>query len=157
MSEGQAVLTGQSLLLLAAWFWRGGTDRLIYWLAASFIAALWLSQHLSGIDRHAALAVLDATIVAVATRAWISGDLRGWWIGLIGLAKVGLRLAVVGSEYGAEYHVSGWVFAAVVNLSFAAQVIIAGGITDELGKRIADYLRSAGPLRARLLRNVAGR
>ena len=91
------------------------------------------------------------------TRAWISGDLRGWWIGLIGLAKVGLQLAVVGSEYGAEYHVSGWVFAAVVNLSFAAQVIIAGGMTDELGKRIADYLRSAGPLRARLFHNVAGR
>lgn len=156
MSEGQAVIAGQSFLLLAAWLWRGGTDRLIYWLGGAFIASLWISQHFAGIDRHAALAVLDAAVVAIATRAWISGDLRGWWIGFIGLAKVGLRLAVVGGQYGAEYHVSGWVFAAVVNLAFAAQVIIAGGITDELGKRIADYLRSAGPLRARLFRNVAG-
>ena len=156
MSEGQAVIAGQSLLLLAAWLWRGGSDRLIYWLGGAFIASLWISQHFAGIDRHAALAVLDAAVVAVATRAWISGNLRGWWIGLIGFAKVGLRLAVVGGQYGSEYHGSGWAFAAVVNLAFAAQVIIAGGITDELGKRIADYLRSAGPLRARLFRNVAG-
>lgn len=157
MSEGEAVLAGQALLLLLAFIWHGGNDRMTVWLMGAFVASAGFATSLSGIDRHAALAVLDATIVAVATRAWISGDLRGWWIGLIGLAKVGLQLAVVGSEYGAEYHVSGWVFAAVVNLSFAAQVIIAGGITDELGNWIAAHLRHAGPRRARLLRNVEGR
>lgn len=155
MSEGQVVLTGQALLLLAAWFWRGGTDRLIYWLSGSFIAALWLNQHLSGIDRHAALAVLDAVVVTVATRAWIHGDLRCWWIGFIGLAKIGGRLAMASSTPNNSDMIF-WEFAAAMNVAFAAQVIIAGGITDELGKRIADYLRSAGPLRARLLRNVAG-
>lgn len=157
MSEGEAVLAGQALLLLLAFIWHGGNDRMTAWLIGAFVVSAGLATFLTGIDRHAALAVLDAVVVAAATRAWVGGDLRGWWIGLIGLAKVGFRLAVVGGQYGAEYHVSGWVFAAVVNLSFAAQVIIAGGITDELGKRIADYLRSAGPLRARLFHNVAGR
>ena len=156
MSEGEAVLAGQALLLLLAFAWHGGSDRMTIWLMGAFVASAGIATSLHGIDRHAALAVLDALIVAIATRAWVGGDLRGWWIGFIGLAKVGFRLAVVGGQYGAEYHVSGWAFAAVVNLAFAAQVIIAGGITDELGKRIADYLRSSGPLRARLFRNVAG-
>ena len=155
MSEGLIVLNIQAALLLMAWVWHGGSDRLVYWLGAAFVASAWLGTNLTGMDMHVALAVLDAVIVFVASRAWISGyDLRGWWVGLIGLGKIGLRLGFVTSNFsGAGF----WFFAAAMNVAFVAQVIIAGGVLDELGRRIADYLGSAGPRRARLLRNVAGR
>lgn len=155
MSEGLIVLNLQAALLLLAWVWHGGNDRLIYWLGAAFVASAWIGFNLTGIDMHVALALLDALVVFAASRAWISGyDLRGWWIGLIGLGKIGLRLGFVTPNFsGAGF----WFFAAAMNVAFAAQVIIAGGLCDELGRRIADYLGRAGPLRARLLRNVAGR
>ena len=156
--EGLIVLNLQAALLLIAWAWHGGSDRLVYWLGAAFAASAWIGINLTGIDMHVALALLDAVIVFAASRAWISGyDLRGWWVGLIGLAKIGVRLGFVTVGHGIEYHVSFWVFAAAMNVAFAAQVIIAGGLCDELGRRIADYLSRAGPRRARLLRNVAGR
>ncbi len=145
MSEGHIVLALQAALLPMAWFWKGGNDRLIYWLAGSFVASLWFHLNLSGIDRHVALVLVDTLIVAAATRAWVSGgDLRGWWVGLIGLAKIGS---------------SGnfWLFAAAMNAAFALQVIIAGGLVDVVGNWIAAHLRHAGPRRARLLRNVEGR
>lgn len=157
-AEGLIVANVQAALLLLAWVWHGGNDRLIYWLGFAFVASAWLGAILQDIDMHVALAVLDAVIVFAASRAWISGfDMRGWWVGLIGLAKIGVRLSYVTAGPPNSSSVIFWAFAAFINVAFAAQVIIAGGIADELGGRFADYLRRAGPRRARLLRNVAGR
>lgn len=156
--EGLIVMNAQAALLLLAWAWYGGSDRLIYWLGAAFVASAWIGMNLTGIDMHVALALLDAVIVFAASRAWISRyDLRGWWVGLIGLAKIGVRLGFVTAATSNNSSAAFWAFAAFVNVAFAAQVIIAGGLCDELGRRIADYLGRSGPLRARLLRNVAGR
>lgn len=158
MSEGNAVIGAQALLMLAAWFWRGGNDRLVYWLAAGFVASVWLSYNLGGAERHVAMAFVDAAIVTAASKAWISHhDMRGWLIGGIGLLKIGARLSFMAGDPTNNSHISYWVFAAAMNAAFVAQVIVAGGFADELGKRIADRIRSAGPRRARLLRNVAGR
>lgn len=158
MTEGHIVLALQACLLFVAWFWKGGNDRLIYWLAGSFVASLWFHLNLSGVDRHVALALVDTLIVAAATRAWISGgDLRGWWVGLIGLAKLGSRLFVVADPVPNFSSGNFWVFAATMNAAFALQVIIAGGLVDVVGNWIAAHLRHAGPRRARLLRNVEGR
>jgi len=143
----------QAVLLLVAIVWHGGNDRLIAGLAGAFLLSLIVSETLHGMDRNAVFAVLDAFVVFVASRAWISDyDTRGWWVGGLGLIKIGLRLG-----YSAEAHVSHYLFAATINCAFVAQVVIAGGLLDGLGRRLADHLRSAGPRRARLLRNVDGR
>ena len=144
---------GQALLLIVAVLWTGGNDRMMLALAAAFVAAIAIANSLSGIDRDVAMSILDAAIVAVASRIWISHhDTRGWWIGWLGLIKIGGRFAYAGNPA-----VSHYLFAASINAAFIAQVIIAGGMLDGLGRRLAHYLRSAGPRRARLLRNVEGR
>jgi hypothetical protein len=143
----------QAALLLIAIVWHGGNDRLVVGLIGAFLLSLLVTQTLHGMDRSAALAVLDGFIVFVASRAWISDyDTRGWWVGGLGLIKIGLRLF-----YSSHPTVSHYLFAVSINCAFIAQVIIAGGILDGLGRRLADHLRNAGPRRARLLRNVEGR
>lgn len=151
--SGATVMVIQWILFLIAIVWRGGSDKILIALGLSFMASIGIAEILDGMDRSAALGLLDAVIVAVASRAWINHhDLRGWWIGWLGLIKIGARLL-----YASDSGVSHLQFAAVVNIAFIAQVIIAGGMLDDLGRRIADHLRSAGPRRARLLRNVEGR
>jgi hypothetical protein len=143
----------QALLLIAAILWTGGNDRMMLALSVSFVAAVAVGNALSGIDRAVAMSALDAAIVAYASRIWVShNDMRGWWIGWLGFIKISARLG-----YASNPAVSHYLFAAGINAAFFAQVIIAGGMLDGLGRRIADYLRHAGPRRARLLRNVEGR
>lgn len=146
------LMAAEVLLLVAAWRWRGGNDRLVGWMALLFAVSEWAGLAFTGTDRQAALGVLDAALVSIAAREWISGyDLRGWWIGLLGFAKIALRVGFVGLELD---HMT---FAAVVNATFIVQVFIAGGMADGLGRRLSDYLRGLGPRGARLLRNVEGR
>jgi len=152
MSLAMLIEAAQLLLLVAAWLWRGGNDRMTYALLVAFVVSAWIGMHLTGIDRQAALGVLDAVLVSFAAREWINHyDTRGWSIGLLGLSKIGLRFGY------ATLDLNHTIFAAVINATFIAQVFIAGGMADGLGRRIADHLRSAGPRGARLLRNVEGR
>ena len=150
---GSLIELAQALLLIVAVLWTGGSDRMMLALSGAFIISLAVSDAFTGIDRAVALSILDCAIVFAASRIWITyHDLRGWWIGMIGFGKIAARLG-----YASEPHVSHLVFAATVNTAFIAQVMIAGGMLDGLGRWIADYLRNAGPRRARLLRNVEGR
>jgi hypothetical protein len=143
----------QAGLLLVAWAWHGGSDRLVYALAATFCLSVWAGTNLAGIDRQVTLSLADAALVFIAAHAWTRHyDLRGWWISWMGFGKIALRLG-----QSAEPFLDHWTFAAVLNATFIAQIIIAGGLADGLGRRIAHHLRSAGPRRARLLRNVEGR
>ena len=51
------MLAGQALLLLLAFAWHGGNDRMTAWLIGAFVVSAGLATFLTGIDRHAALAV----------------------------------------------------------------------------------------------------
>lgn len=139
-------------LLTAAWAWRGGCDRILATLALAFAAAAAVGPFLHGMERHVALWLIDAGIVMGMAAAWTVGDnMRAYAIGLIGLGKIGWRLA-----FAAGLDVSHLAFAVAINVAFALQVLVAGGVLDELGRWIDDRLRVLFPRRYRLLRHVEG-
>jgi hypothetical protein len=139
-------------LLGLAWAWRGGSDALIYVLAGGFAISAFFAPFLHGMDRHVLLWLIDAAIVAGMGALWtVKVDMRAYTVGLIGLGKIGWRLA-----YSSGLDVSHWTFAAAINAGFAMQVIVAGGMLDVAGHWLDDWLRVLLPRRYRLLRNVEG-
>lgn len=142
------VLQGALLCLALA---RGRHDRIVMALFAAYVAATLLGPHLEGSQRDAALAVIDSLICVSMLLLWTAkDDMRAWIIGIIGLGKVGLRMAHVSDPYMDHF-----AYASVLNCALLAQIISAGGFADAIGVRLDGLLRRVAPRRYSLLRNGA--
>lgn len=129
-----------SLQVVALW---RRPDRVTGILVACFAVAVIVAGHLPVTERFTALALLDYVLVAAMIGPWaVSIDRRAQVIGLLGLGKLVARLTYAGNPY-----IDHWTFAAVMNCAFAAQVIVAGGMADGVGRWFSDFAR---PYRARV-------
>jgi len=148
--ETAAIFTLQGLLILYA-LYRGKSDRIVLTLLAGWIAASAIGPTIDDMHRQVPLSVIDALIGVTMALLWTAKvDMRAWWIGVIGFAKVGARITYVSGPY-----IDHWWFAAAINCALLLQIMVAGGLLDAIGHRLDDMLRRVAPRRHGLLRDGA--
>jgi hypothetical protein len=137
-----------SLALLLAGFHRVGFRPSLLILAAVMMAAFLAGLYLSGPSRVVAFILIDlCTIFAVKVWHDRAHDRLVAFIAFAGICWSVLYMAVPYINY--------WAYASGVNCAAVMQLLIGGGMADDLGRRIDDWLRSLSPRWADALRSVA--
>lgn len=136
--------------LLALALWRGKHDRIVMVLCVAFCVSSVMGPSIDeGTKRDAALAVIDSLIVLGMALLWtVHDDMRAWFIGVVGMGKVAVRMAHV-----TDPHMDHLIYASVINCALVAQIVAAGGFADAVGYRLDDLFRRIAPKRHGLLRN----
>lgn len=129
-----------TLLALTLTITRG--DRVSLTLAGAFAASVIVIPFAP--DHTVALTLCDFAVV-YGMRMWCSGP-QAYFVGLIGFAKIMTRTVFYlnGS--------SGFWYASAINMAFAMQLLIAGGLCDGLGH----MLRRKFPRWSGMLEYVSG-
>jgi hypothetical protein len=137
-----------SLALLLAGFHRVGFRPSLIILAVVMLAAFLANMYLGGPSRIVALILIDlCTIFAV--NVWHDRK-HDRLVGLIALFGIVWAVAYMVVPY-----MNYWTYAAGVNCAAAMQLLIGGGMADDLGRRIDHWLDSVWPRGAHALRSVA--
>lgn len=135
-----------SLQVVALW---RRPDRVTGILVSCFALAVIFASYAPVQERFVLLAILDLVLVTSMIGPWaILIDRRAQLIGLIGTAKLMARLT-----YASNPYIDHWTFAAAMNCAFAAQIIIAGGMADGIGRWVSDFGRTNRARVAGLLRH----
>lgn len=119
------------------------------WLMLASMVCSWIvGGELTGVGRATGMIMIDlATILVI--RVHFSGARARL------VAAVALGLIVLRWLYMAAPYVGHGVYAVAVNSAFVIQLIIGGGMADDVGRWIDNRLDSLWPWGARALRNVA--
>lgn len=142
-----AIYTTHLMLLIAA-FRRAGLRPVLFILAGGMALSWIAGAYLGGPPRIVAHIMLGLfTIFAV--KVW-HDRAHDRLVAL--LAYAGIVWAVV---YMVNPYVDYWTYAAGVNCAAAVQLLIGGGMADDLGRRIDHWLDRAWPWGAGALRSVA--
>ena len=137
-----------SLALLLAGFHNVGFRPVLITLAFAMFAGFMSGLYLGGASRVIALLLIDlCTIFAV--KVW-HDRAHDRLVALIALTSI--CWAVL---YMAVPYINYWTYAAGVNCAAAMQLLIGGGMADDLGRRINDWLNRLSPRWADALRSVA--
>lgn len=147
---GIAIFAGVAALLL--WGMARRPDAVSFTVAGFFIASLpldWLVEHGRVIPF---LSALDACMVVAMCVIWTRHHShRARLVGTIGLAKCAWALWAYDFP-----HVDFYSYATALNAAFVAQVFVAGGFLDAVGRWIADMPRRIGHGRVVHFRHVGG-
>jgi hypothetical protein len=120
--------------LQAVAIWRK-PDQVTWILVACFAVAVIVAGNVPLPERFTVLALIDYALVAAMIGPWaVTHSRRAQIIGVIGLVKLVARLT-----YASHPYMDHWTFAAVMNCAFAAQVIVAGGLADGIGRWLSDH------------------
>jgi len=136
------------LCLLMAGFYIAGPRPVLFILAGSMAASWVAGAFLGGPDRIVAFILLDLFIV-FAISIWRDRT-RDRIVGLVSFLMIGWATAYVGVS-----HMDYRTYAAGVNCAAVVQLLIGGGMADDLGRRIDHWLDRIWPSGARALRYVA--
>lgn len=142
-----AIYTMHLLLLIAA-FWRVKARPVLFILAGGMALSWVAGAYLGGPDRIIAFILIDlATIFAINVWHDRAHDRVVALIAFTGIVWAVLYMAVPYINY--------WTYAAGVNCAAAVQLLIGGGMADDLGRRIDNWIDRAWPRGASALRSMA--
>lgn len=136
------------LALLIAGFGVAGCRPVLFILAAA-MAGTWVAgAYLGGAERIVAFMLIDLCCI-FAIAIWRDRK-RDRLVGLVSLILIGWAVAYTSVSH-MDYHT----YAIGVNSAVVVQLLIGGGMADDLGRRIDNWLSRAWPGGARLVRSVA--
>lgn len=111
-------------------------------LAVAFVAAMLAAQHIPRADLRPVLTAIDSLVVAAMVPLWIKyHSNRARTVSMIGMCQVGW--AILAGGLGSQWNI----YAGFENVTFAFQVLVAGGDADGIAAWLADRwtrLRSRG-------------
>ena len=143
-----ALVYTMHLMLLVAGFYIAGPRPVLFILAAAMSGSWLAGAYLGGPERIVAFMLIDlCSIFAIAI--WRDRT-RDRLVGLVSLILIGWAVT-----YTSFSHMDYYSYAVGVNSGAAVQLLIGGGMADDLGRRIDNWLSSAWPGGARLMRIVA--
>jgi hypothetical protein len=119
-------------------------------LAVNFAVSATLAETFNEPPQHDAILILCDLSVVYGMRFWCSGA-QSYAIGIIGLSVILLRTAHIGG-----LNVGGNAYAAAINLAFGAQLLIAGGAANGIGRWLGHWADRFVPRLSGLFRHVAG-
>lgn len=143
-----ALITSIHLGLLIAGFSLAGARPVLFILAASMVGSWIAGAYLGGPERIVAFIMLDLFVI-FAVSVWRDRH-RDRLVGLISLI-----LIAWGTGYSALSYMDYHSYAVGVNCAAVVQLLIGGGMADDLGRRIDNWLDSVWPWGARIVRAVA--
>jgi len=138
--------THLALLLYA--FWRIGPKPIMWIIIASMVCSWIIAYRLGGIDRITSMIILDLALI-LSVRALCEGA-RARLVAAVSLALIVLRAAYMTIPYMGHS-----IYASIVNFAFVLQLLIGGGMVDDVGRWIDSRVSRLWPRGARALRNVA--
>lgn len=136
------------LSLLMVGFAVAGPRPSLFILAASMSGSWIAGAYLGGPERIVAFIALELFVI-FAISVWRDRK-RDRLIGLVSLCLIAWATVYTGLSY-MDYHS----YAVGVNCAAAVQLLIGGGMADDLGRRIDDWLSRVWPRGAHLVRYVA--
>lgn len=143
-----ALIYTTHLCLLIAGFYIAGRRPVLFILALAMAVSWVAGAYLGGPARVTGFILLDLFTV-FAIRVWHDRP-RDRLVAL--MSFIGICWAVL---YMAVPYMNYWTYAAGVNCAVAVQLLIGGGMVDDLGRRIDHWLDRAWPWGASALRSVA--
>lgn len=136
------------LALLIAGFYIAGCRPVLLILAAAMSGSWLAGAYLGGPERIVAFMLIDLLCI-FAIAVWRDRK-RDRLVGLISLMLIGWAVAYTSVSY-MDYTS----YAVGVNSAAAVQLLIGGGMADDLGRSFDHWLSRAWPGGARLVRSVA--
>jgi hypothetical protein len=133
---------------MLSWAWARQKDRIVIALALAFLASSIAGELLKGACRATVMIMIDLAVVY--GMRFICYGPRAYFVGLIGLCAIGLRLSYVSGDH--SFHLA---YATAINAACLAQIAIGGGWADGMGRRIDDWLHRFMPRASGLFRDVA--
>jgi len=134
-----------AIALLLVWRRLG---HLAWLMLASMVCSWVIGYRATGVDRAVGMILLDlATILTI--RAYFTGARARL------VAAVSLGLIVLRTAYMAVPYMGHTVYAVTINSAFVVQLLIGGGMADDVGRWIDNRLSRIWPWGARALRHVA--
>jgi pimeloyl-ACP methyl ester carboxylesterase len=143
-----AAIFSASILLLAGGFINVGLRPVLFILVGAMVGGAMATGYLHGPDRVVAFILVDfATIIAV--KLWHDRS-RDRLVSAIAILHICFAILYIVGSY-----INYWTYAALLNCGAMLQLLIAGGMVDDVGRRIIDRLDRFNPWLGHSLRNVA--
>lgn len=136
------------LALLIAGFYIAGCRPVLFILAAAMSGSWFAGSYLGGPERIVAFMLIDLCCI-FAISIWRDRK-RDRLVGLISFMLISWSVA-----YTSIPHIDYYSYAVGVNSAAVVQLLIGGGMADDLGRRIDNWLSGAWPGGARIMRSVA--
>lgn len=143
-----ALIYTTHLCLLMAGFYVAGRRPVLFILALAMAVSWVAGAMLHGPERTAFYIVLDLFVI-FAVKVW-RDRARDRMVAFVSLASIIWAVSYVSLSY-----INYTAYASGVNCAQAMQLLIGGGMVDDLGRRTYDWLHSVWPRAARVLRTVA--